>query len=204
MGILSGLISISTGEKPQQPEATMNLVPAAGLIATIDIPGWQERDALASSEEIEAVVASYAYVLDSNPAMPKAAGLWFDGSVQKRRLKDGSDKLTDWLTPFVPHHLAANPGLNEYHLYGPNSSSGVAKFFQARVRELKKAKQDYEYELLALYGAAAMWSLFTALKFYDVQGAYGHQVAAYVAISDLADIKVDYCQLGRPRNDCPG
>ncbi|MBA4143941.1 MAG: hypothetical protein H0X43_13385 [Nitrosospira sp.] len=196
MGILSGLISIFTGEKQQQLEATMNLGPAAGLIATIDIPGEQEREALVSSEEIEAVVASYAYVLDSKPAMPKAAGLWFDESVQKRRLKDGSDKVTDWLTPFVPHHLVASPGLNEHHLYGPNSSSGVAKFFRARVRELKKAKQDYEYELLALYGAAVMGSLFTALKFCDVQGAYGHQVAAYVAISDLADIKVDYRQLG--------
>ncbi|PTR15829.1 hypothetical protein C8R31_103424 [Nitrosospira sp. Nsp2] len=92
MGILSALISIFTGEKPQQPEAAMNLGPKPGLIATIDIPGQQERDALVSSEEIDAVVASYAYVLNSKPAMPKAAGLWFDASVQKRRLKNGSDK----------------------------------------------------------------------------------------------------------------
>lgn len=99
MGILTGFISMFTGQKPQQPEAAMNLGPAPGLIATIDIPGQQERDALVSREEIEAVVASYAYVLDSKPAMPKAAGHWFDGSVQKRRLKDGSDKVTDWLTP---------------------------------------------------------------------------------------------------------
>jgi hypothetical protein len=60
----------------------MNLGSAPGLIATIDIPGQQERDALVSSEEIESVVASYAYVLDSKPAMHKAAGPWFDGSVQ--------------------------------------------------------------------------------------------------------------------------
>lgn len=64
------------------------------------------------------------------------------------------------------------------------------------MRELKKAKQDYECELLALYGAAAMGSLFKALKFCEVQGAYGHSIAAYVAIADLAGLKVDYCQLG--------
>ena len=195
MGFLSSIVARLTGGDASQAGTSASNEIASELKITIEISG-PGSEVPVSADEIATVVAEYAFVLDNQLPKPKASALWFDESVQKRRLKEGSVKASDWLAPFLPKDLDIPPGLAEFHALGPRHASDIAKFFRAQVRELKKAKQDYGSQLQALYGAAAMGALVEGMKFCEMPGYYGTPVFSYLSLDDLAGLELDYQRLG--------
>lgn len=110
------------------------------------------------------------------------------------RLREGSEKASAWLAPFVPVELAKNLAPETVKgAFGPLQAKALAKEFRAVVRERRKLKQPHEDVLRALYGACVMADFVDSLLF---EGYQPHHLAQFVSANELHAVQLDYAAMG--------
>ena len=138
-------------------------------------------------------MSGYNYVFEREFAPLKAAERWWHEATHMRRLRESSEKVLAWVTPFVTPEVAAHEGFKGFGEFGPLGASGIAKKLRVLIREKRKTKEPHEQLLRALYGVAIIADIVAAL---DFEGVQPHALIQYVDISELRDIQVDYTELG--------
>lgn len=192
MGLFDKLLSKLTGgavPTPSTPPEVVQPRTSTGITITDTAgPALQVSDA-----EVAERVREHAFVMTTDPPALKAADQWWNEDTQKRRRRDGSEKVYAWLLPFVPAEIAKLKQLQAAQEWGPHGAGAIAKELRALIRERRKAKEPYQDLLQALYGTCVAADLSATLKF---EGTQPHYMARFVDINELRPVVLDFMTMG--------
>jgi DNA polymerase III subunit epsilon len=195
MGLFDKLLSKLTGgavpSASTPPAAVVQPRTTAGIAITITGPAGPSVQV--SDAEVAERVREYAFVLTTDAPALKTADQWWDEGTQKRRRREGSEKVHAWLLPLVPVEIAKLKQLQAAQKWGPHGAGAIAKELRALIRERRKAKETCQDLLQALYGVCVAADLSASLKF---EGTQPHYMARFVDINELHPVELDFRTMG--------
>jgi DNA polymerase-3 subunit epsilon len=192
MGLFDKLLSKLTGAALPSPSTPPTAVvqPRTTTGITVTITGPAGPSVQVSVAER---VREHAFVLTTDPPTLKTADQWWNEDTQKRRRREGSEKVYAWLLPFVPVEIAKLKQLQAAQEWGPHGAGAIAKGLRALIRERRKAKEPYQDLLQALYSACVVVDLSASLRF---EGTQPHYMARFVDINELHPVQLDFRTMG--------
>lgn len=197
MGLFDKLVSKLTGSASPAPTTTPATAPASqrasGVGFTVAITGPAGPSAEVSDAEVAERMSAYTFVHTTDLPALKTADEWWNEETHKRRRREGSEKAYAWLTPFVPLEVAKLPQLQAAQEWGPHSATAIAKELRALIREKRKAKEQHQDLLMALYGACVAADLAKSVAF---EGTQPHYMVRFVDLNELQSVKLDYGVMG--------
>lgn len=198
-----GTLSQATASaSPAAAPAPRASSPEAEFTLKVTVTGPTGPSVPVSPDEVATAMTRYQFVAGNQLPPLKAADRWWDETAHKRRLREGSEKMFSWLTPFVPVELTQALDLKAAKTeWGPLRAEALVKELRSVVRERRKLKQPHEDVLRALYGACVMGDLVEALKF---EGNQPHHMAEFVSASELQSVHLDYATMGYQKIDSLG
>lgn len=195
MGLFGKLISkitVGAASSPSvEPETVVQPRATTGITVTNNGPTAPSIEV--SDSEVAEHARQYAFVLTTDPLALKTADQWWSEDNQKRRRREGSEKLYAWLLPFVSVEIAKHEQLQVVQERGPSGADAIAKGLRALIRERRKAKQPYKDLLEALYGICVIADFSASLEF---EGTQPHYMARFVDINELLSIRLDFKTMG--------
>jgi len=168
-------------------------VSTSGITVTVSYSGATLPGVIISESDVSDAVERYDFVLKSELQPLKAADRWFDETMQKRRLRDGSEKVYNWLLPFLPLEVARLEQLSKFLAQGPISAGGVVAALRALIRERRRAKQAFDDLVHALYNSCILWEFTYSLAFENIAA---WRMTRCVDIRELQQIRIDYSSMG--------
>jgi len=189
--LLSKLTDAVVPSPSTPPAAVVQQRTTTGITVTITCPAGPSVQV--SDAEVAERVREYTFVLTTDPPTLKITDQWWNEDTQKRRRREGSEKMYTWLLPFVPVEIAKLKQLQAGQEWGPHGAGAIAKGLRALIRERRKAKEPYQDLLQALYGACVVADLSASLKF---EGTQPHYMAHFVDINELHPVQLDFRTMG--------
>jgi DNA polymerase III subunit epsilon len=187
-GKLISKITVGAVSSPSSPpETVVQPQTRTGITVTINSPTGPSVKV--SDTEVAEHARQYAFVLTTDPPALKTSDQWWSEDTQKRRRREGSEKLYAWLLPFVSVEIAKLEQLQAVQERGPSGADAIAKGLRTIIRERRKAKQQYKDLLEALYGICVIADLSASLEF---EGTRPHYMARFVDINELLPTQLDF------------
>jgi DNA polymerase III epsilon subunit-like protein len=195
VGLFGKLISkLTAGAVPSSSTPpTTEVQPQTTTDITVSINRPAGSSVQVSDIEVAEYTRKYAFVLTTDPPALKTADQWWSEDTQRRRKREGSEKLHSWLLPFVPVEIAKMEQLQTAQVWGPQRADAIAKELRAIIRERRKAKQPYKDLLQALYASCVIADVSASLKF---EGIQPHYMTRFVDINELQSVRLDFSTMG--------
>lgn len=148
----------------------------------------------ATAEQLGRKLDEYAYVF--SPVVPAEENFspWFLGDPCPLYAKQRDQKRGDWIHPFMSPQVAALPSVGPLISQGVNGHKRLAVALRALIREKRKAKEDRQELLHALYGVAVLCDLLESLG--RERLTFFADLTNYVPFDELLRMRCQYAWMG--------
>jgi DNA polymerase-3 subunit epsilon len=189
---------VVTPDRNQGPTVTVEAAYGGELVrlsTTISTSVGESNGAYgATAEQLSRKLDEYAYVF--SPVVPAEENFspWFSGDPCPLYAKQRDQNRGDWIHPFMSPQVAALPGVGSLISQGVNGHKRLAVALRALIREKRKAKENPQELLHALYGVAVLCDLLESLG--RERLTFFADLTNYVPFDELLRMRCQYAWMG--------
>lgn len=148
----------------------------------------------ATAEQLSRKLDEYAYVFSPVVPAEESFSPWFSGDPCPLYAKQRDQTMGDWIHPFMSPQVAALPSVGPLISQGVNGHKRLAVALRALIREKRKAKEEHQELLHALYGVAVLCDLLES--FGRERLTFFADLTNYVPFDELLRMRCQYAWMG--------
>lgn len=148
----------------------------------------------ATAEQLSRKLDEYAYLLSPVVPAEESFSPWFSASPCPLNGKQRDQNRGDWIHPFMSRKIADLPSVGPLVSQGVNGHKRLAVALRALIREKRKAKEDHQELLRALYGVAVLSDLLESLDCERL--TFFTDLTNYVHFDELLRMRCQYAWMG--------
>jgi hypothetical protein len=148
----------------------------------------------ATVEQLSGKLDEYAYVFSPVVPVEENFSPWFSADPCPLYAKQRDQTKGDWIHPFMSPQVAALPSVGSLISQGVNGHKRLAVALRALIREKRKAKEDHQELLHALYGVAVLSDLLESLG--GERLTFFADLTNYVPFDELLRMRCQYAWMG--------
>lgn len=148
----------------------------------------------ATAEQLSRKLNEYAYVFSPVVPAEESFSPWFSASPSSLNAKQRDRTKGDWVRPFMSSQIAALPALKPHVSQGVNGHKKIAVALRSLIREKRKAKEEHQELLHALYGVAVLSDLLASLD--SERLTFFTDLTNYVQFDELLRMRCKYGWMG--------